>query len=1023
MAKTNIMTGAIIAVLLLSFPGTVANPSHSSATPEEVKWSRVNLPTDGETGHWVLASGANVRHLTAATDGTLYAYANPSATSDTLFKSTDGGYSWSATGKVEDTIIDLATSPEDAGTVYYATAANVYMSTDAGLNFTTLPPNPGGAGSNHIEITGIDITRRGGKSIIAVGTRDTDSAQYGGAYVLDESKSSVNWINTGLGNYDVYTVAFSPNFAADSQLVALATNETDTLITTRIDDSAWGSIYGNTAIAGLSPISATIAFPDDYDATTNDYTFFAAVNTGSGGGDVYRIKGAWVPGSSIITDLDIGDKYNQDNVDVTGLAVNGDTGKASLLAGSANGTQIYLSPDSGANWTRSRKAPTGQSETNLLVAPDFVTSGLAYAATSGTESAFSYTSDGGVTWNQIGLIDNRISDHGIIDLAISPDYHQDNTLFTLTFDEEHIEYSLWRSLNSGATWERVFTSTQANADSLKLVELSPRYGSNSRVVFLTGTSGGNSTVWKSADNGGTFTQRGVPFPIDIWTVVSDDILFLGSYDGSNGLIYRTTNSGLAYSTGSVAGNQMLESMALSPAYEQDKTILVGTSKGWVYRSTDNGTSFRLLGNQLPLSNTGLSEVTVAFHPEYASNKTVYAATGVKATADSKERIFRFTIGRSETWESIDSNLPTDSTIDQLAISADGVLYAINSQPVDATADEGGMERTLNPTYSLGPTFETVIRNLDDGAILSGLWLRGSQLWSIDTANTKLMTYIDSLCRPVTLTLPADGSMGTGTANISLDWESLKGATRYRWQIDYDTDFSTVPGGFEGETDESSTRSPALATATTYHWRVRAIQPVLSAWSAKWSFTTSLGASVAAPALLSPEAAVSGLPQKPVFQWSALAGADSYELVVATDASFSNPVIVRIGDYALPSTAWQSDVNLDYNTTYYWKVRASGSHSYSAWSDVGAFTTELPPQSPPSQEPSQSLNSLTTSSSTRFTPPLSPPPPPPPPVISPVIAVTQSTIPDWAIYLGITLLLTIVLLITALLVWIVRTRSS
>ncbi|MFC1874046.1 hypothetical protein ACFLYX_01955 [Chloroflexota bacterium] len=93
MAKVKIMAAAIIAVLLLSFPGTVVRPPHSSATPEEVKWSKVNLPTNGETGHWVLASGAKVRHLKAAADGTLYCYANPSATSDTLFKSTDGGYS------------------------------------------------------------------------------------------------------------------------------------------------------------------------------------------------------------------------------------------------------------------------------------------------------------------------------------------------------------------------------------------------------------------------------------------------------------------------------------------------------------------------------------------------------------------------------------------------------------------------------------------------------------------------------------------------------------------------------------------------------------------------------------------------------------------------------------------------------------------------------------------------------------------------------------------------------------------
>jgi len=157
-----------------------------------------------------------------------------------------------------------------------------------------------------------------------------------------------------------------------------------------------------------------------------------------------------------------------------------------------------------------------------------------------------------------------------------------------------------------------------------------------------------------------------------------------------------------------------------------------------------------------------------------------------------------------------------------------------------------------------------------------------------------------------------------------------------------------------------------------------------------------------------------MPIKPVFQWSAIAGADSYELLVTTDASFSNPIIVRIGDYALPATAWQSDISLDYNTTYYWKVRASGSSSYSAWSAVGAFTTESPPsQTSPSPAPEQSSPS----------PPSSPPSPsspsPPPPSSPP----TQPTLPNWLIYLGGALLLTTVLLLITLLVLVVGIRRA
>jgi len=139
-AKIKLAVGLVLLLSLLGL-GTPA-----IAAPDTVKWSQVNLPTEGESGNWVLASGSDVQHLTMAIDGTLYCYANPSGTSYTLFKSTDGGYSWSYTGKVKDTIVDIATAPDNASIVYYATSSDVYQSTDAGDSFSQLPPNPGGAG-------------------------------------------------------------------------------------------------------------------------------------------------------------------------------------------------------------------------------------------------------------------------------------------------------------------------------------------------------------------------------------------------------------------------------------------------------------------------------------------------------------------------------------------------------------------------------------------------------------------------------------------------------------------------------------------------------------------------------------------------------------------------------------------------------------------------------------------------------------------------------------------------------------
>ncbi len=660
------------------------------------------------------------------------------------------------------------------------------------------------------------------------------------------------------------------------------------------------------------------------------------------------------------------------------------------------------------------------------MAPDFSSSGKAYAATSGTESAFSYTTDGGVTWNQPGLIDTKISD--ILDVAPSPNYSQDNTLFMLTWGGKH---SLWRSLNGGVRWERVYSSALANVDSIKRVKLSPQYGNGSQVIFTTGKSGGNPAIWNSTDNGQDFglprvtrdPVTGATFSIDTWAVVGDDALFVGSYDGSNGLVYHTTDSGWWYSAGVVAGNQSLYSIALSPNYDQDGTIVVGNTHGWVYWSNDDGASFEPLppdATSPPLTGS----ISVAFAPRFNSNNTVYAASN---TLD--KGIYRFIINRSIEWESIDSTLPSGGTIGQLRLSANGTLYAINSQPVDAANKEGGMERCLNPTYSLGPTFETVTRGLADGATLSGLWLYEHRLWSIDTTNTRLMTYTDSLTLPVSLTSPAEGASGIGTiinytiSNVSLDWEALKGTTSYKWQLDHDTDFTTVPTGFEGNTKATSARLPSLEPATTYYWRMRATEPVLSPWSAKWSFTTSLGYSVIASNLVSPEAGTSGVGLKPIFQWSAIAGTNSYELLVSTDISFANPIIIKIGDYALSTTAWQCDINLDYDTTYYWKVRATGSGTSSAWSAISAFATESPPaQSEPSpaqgssspaeesSSPVQESSSLAQESSSPAQGSSSSPPAP-----------SQSDTPDWVIYLTGLMGFIIILLLIIILVLVVRQR--
>jgi len=95
-----------IAGLLLLLSLSLANLTNTAAaSSDEAKWYRVNIPTEGKAGNWVLADGSDVQHLTMAIDGILYAYGK--GLTYTLYQSTDGGYSWSYIGDVQDNIVDF----------------------------------------------------------------------------------------------------------------------------------------------------------------------------------------------------------------------------------------------------------------------------------------------------------------------------------------------------------------------------------------------------------------------------------------------------------------------------------------------------------------------------------------------------------------------------------------------------------------------------------------------------------------------------------------------------------------------------------------------------------------------------------------------------------------------------------------------------------------------------------------------------------------------------------------------------
>lgn len=977
---------SILIALVIGLFVSILQINPVAAIEDEVKWASVNLPTEGKRGDWVLAKDSDVRYLARAIDNTIYCSVTISGTEHKLFKSTVDDRIWTETGYDGGVITDIVCSSADADTIYVSDDGQVYKSDNAGGSFVQLGHI--NLGENE-SISCLDVGyNAANKPFVYIGTVSTEDTFFGSVYCILEGDFGDNWIDLKAGNFNVHSIACAPGFKDNSRLIAAVTDETRTFIINN-----YGTIVDWTGSVellkdGVNPFALTAAsdirFPLDFE---QEQEMFIGV-VGDGGG-VYRI------GNGYAISLDIDEN-------IISLDLVGETGATLLLAGQADDAEVWYSDNDGRLWNSTCNAPTGDSLTHVIMSPDFRRSGVAFAVTSGIESAFSFSTDGGLTWAQEGLIDTEIS--AIIDLSPSPNFDQNDTLFMLTWGGWH---SLWRSLNGGSRWERILTSLPDDIDCIDMVELSPNFY-NSKVIYISGSSKGKPAIWKSADNGQNFgfprfthdPDTDATFSIDSWAIINDNTLLVGSYGG---LVYYTNDSGLFYSKGQAAGSQTINSIAVSPDYDQDNFVLIGNTDGEIYCSDDSGKSFKPLPEDANLPPfTG--EITVAFDPEFCLNNTVYAASSTAATADDNERIFRFKIGSSTNWESIDGTLPEGSIINELKASHDGILYGANSKA------DGGVERCLNPTYPLGPTFETITRGLESDTVLWGLWLSDNRLWSIDCTNNRLMSYTDCLNVPVILISPPYQALGVGTitdhaiTDVSLNWMPLGGATKYKWQLNTDPDFSNAFEGFENDTAVSSSQLPAFEPANTYYWRVRATEPVLSPWSTKWSFTISLGPATVAPLLINPEAGAGGVMPKPIFQWTAIAGADSYELLVSTDIFFSNPIIVKIEDFALHTTAWQCDINLEQETTYYWKVRARGSNNYSAWSAVGAFHTASLPKSQP--QVTQPTNPLM--------PPLTSPKLTPPEATTQFLPPAQPATPDWVTWLmflgGALLLLVLVLLI-------------
>ena len=483
-----------------------------------------------------------------------------------------------------------------------------------------------------------------------------------------------------------------------------------------------------------------------------------------------------------------------------------------------------------------------------------------------------------------------------------------------------------------------------------------------------------------------------------WCVVNPTTYIVADDAGK---VFMTTNAGVSWTDGAVTED---DALVTSLKFFADPTlgtvILAGTADSdgicKAFISTNNCTSFTQIGTPIgTITAKGPTPlVQVGFDNLFSTNHIVYAAFGGEfdhwiTTADTTGAnswikanqydagIVRSTVSiadptSSTLWKKIVSQsdfsgmLPaingsagTDNTTRYLfttglAVGPQDTLY-VTLGCYDSAQDAivcGGFIRCLDGTVAT-PKFDFTDSNLlGYGALWtanvvpgsSNLFTIGAALGNDGNLHLRLLNYIDTLASKAGSMVPVSGATAQGTisgglVNVPLSWGGISG-TSYKWQVALDSNFDSIVK--EGTATTAAAIVSGLQTGTPYYWRVKVTAPAEGPWSAAASFTTASTVS-GAPQLISPANGDTISDTKPLFAWNPVAGATSYNIKVATDATFTaitEQATVNTNSYATPTKLADG--------VYYWEVTATVGSTTTAPGNsvfqINSSTTSNAPQS-------------------------------------------------------------------------------
>lgn len=262
----------------------------------------------------------------------------------------------------------------------------------------------------------------------------------------------------------------------------------------------------------------------------------------------------------------------------------------------------------------------------------------------------------------------------------------------------------------------------------------------------------------------------------------DQTLFAGTNGGG---VWKTTDGGANWyfiSPGWLS--QVVYSMAVSPNYAVDHTVLAGTNWTGLYLSTNGGASW----TRAPAPLDSVDEVhEIAFSPIYASDRTIFAATGsgMHRSTDGGASWVRMATGMTHTYVWRVALSPTYATDRIVLAGTDGGIYrSVDGGDTWAPINTGLTALNIR-AIAFSPAF-FVDRTIFAGTKSSGVFrtTNGGESWqAINTGHTPQKDVWSIMVSP---NFAVDNTVFTGCPS----WQGFKSTNRgdswtmYQFNIDW-----------------------------------------------------------------------------------------------------------------------------------------------------------------------------------------------------------------------------------------------